>query len=169
MPAPFVQRKVEDMIFYYYAKLVVAPSAGFKINYKFIIDTYKRLKSGEIRMSDYERELLHVAKNPTICAFCNIQGRNLQMTHVIPRSYGVPPGMHNLVYACKSCYDSKGESDLIKWWCKDLGKPRDDIPRVPLGIYLKIAYELNKINFDLRKPCNSLGEVFKFLENRKKY
>jgi len=164
MPAPFVQRKVEDMIFYYYAKLVIAPSAGFKNNYRFIIDTYKRLKSGEIQMSDYEREFLHLANNPNICALCSNKSRNLQTIHVVPRSYSVTPGMHNLVYACESCANSKGDEDLVKWWCKKLGKARDDIPRVPLGIYLKIAYEMNKINFSLKKQCNSLIEVFKFIE-----
>ncbi len=70
MPPPSIPRRVEDIIFYYYAKLVIAPSAGFKGNYGFIIDTYKRLKSGDIQMSDYERELLHIADMPNTCAFC---------------------------------------------------------------------------------------------------
>lgn len=164
MPAPFVKRKVEDMIFYYYAKLIIAPSSSFKGNYRFIIDAYKRLKSGEIRMSDYERELLHIAKNPNKCVFCDAEDHNLQTVHVVPRLYGVPPGMHNLVYACDICAISKGEKDLVDWWCKDLEKARDDIPRVLIGIYLKIAYELHKINFSLKTECKSLGEVFNILE-----
>ncbi|MBW2038059.1 MAG: hypothetical protein JRI46_00440 [Deltaproteobacteria bacterium] len=164
MPPPSVPRRVEDIIFYYYAKLVIAPSAGFGGNYGFIIDAYKRLKSGEIRMSDYERELLHIAEVPNICAFCESRSANCKITHIVSRSFGIKPGMHNIVYACETCCASKGEKDLGEWWCKDLKRPRDEIPRVPLGLYLKIAYELHKVNFSLRKSCQSLEKLFRALE-----
>ena len=163
MPAPFIPRRVEDIIFYYYAKLIISHSAGFEGNYRFIIDAYKRLKSGEIQMSDYERELLHLAKMENTCAFCSSKRTDCQTTHIVPRSFNVQPGMHNIVYACEGCATSKGEKDLVEWWCKDLSKPRDELPRVPLGLYLKIAYELHKINFSLNKSCKSLGDVFKVL------
>ena len=163
MPPPFIPRRVEDIIFYYYAKLIISPSAGYKRSYGFIIDTYKRLKSGEIRLSDYEREFSHISKSANICAFCESRCSDCQTVHVVPKSYGVPPGMQNLVIACKKCANSKNEKDLIQWWCKDLLKPRDDLPRIPLGLYLKIAYELNKINFSLKKPCREIGELFRNL------
>ncbi|MCX7975093.1 MAG: HNH endonuclease [Candidatus Aminicenantes bacterium] len=152
MPPPCVERKIENIIFYYYAKLVIAPSAGFKKNYGFIINAYKKLVSGEILISDYERELLHMNENQNSCSFCGSKDCKLDTVHIVPRYYGIPPGIHNLVYACSKCAISKGEKDLVEWWCKELGKPRDDIPRVPIGIYLKIAYDLNKINFSLKKP-----------------
>lgn len=164
MPPPSVPRRVEEIIFYYYAKLVISPSAGFKGNYRFIIDTYKRLKSGEIRMSDYERELLHIANMPNICAFCGVKCAKCQMTHVVSRSFGVQPGMHNIVYACETCSASKGEKDFVEWWCKDLKRPRDELPRVPLGLYLKIAYEIHKVNFSLKKSCQSLEKLFVTLQ-----
>jgi hypothetical protein len=160
MPAPFVTKNVGDIIYYYYAKLVIAPSAGLGRNYGFIIDTYKRLKSGDIEMSHYDREIQRVAETADKCAFCGKKIKNCQPVHVVPRSFGIPPGMHNLVMACETCVNSKEEKDLIHWWCKELGKPRDEVPRVPLGLYLKIAYEMNKINFSLKKKCNTLGEVF---------
>jgi len=47
--------------------------------------------------------------------------------------------------------------------CNDLKRPRDELPRVPLGLYLKIAYELHKVNFSLRRPCQGLEEVFTML------
>jgi hypothetical protein len=149
MPPPLVPRIVEDIIFYYYAKLIIAPSAGFKENFKFIIDAYKRLKSGEIRMSDYEREILHIAETQNRCAFCESKHNKCVTVHVVPTSFGILPGMQNLVMACDGCADSKKEKDLFEWWCDELGKPRDEVPRVPLGLYLKIAYELHKINFSL--------------------
>ncbi len=164
MPPPSVPLRVEDIIFYYYAKLVIAPSAGFKGNYGFIIDAYKRLKSGEIRMSDYERELLHIANMPNICAFCGSKCAKCQTTHIVPRSFGVRPGMHNIVYVCEACSRSKDEKDLVEWWCKDLKRPRDELPRVPLGLYLKIAHELHKVNFSLKKSCQSLKKLFVTLQ-----
>ena len=166
MPPPSVPRRVEDIIFYYYAKLVIAPSAGFKGNYRFIIDTYKRLKSGEIRISDYERELVHLANMPNQCVFCGTKCIKSQLTYIVPKSSGVLPGMHNMVYACEVCTSLKGEKDLVEWWCNDLQRPRDELPRVPLGLYLKIAYELHKINFSLQKPSKSLGDLFTVLHKR---
>jgi hypothetical protein len=160
MPASFVPRKVEDIIYYYYAKLIIAPSAGFKKNYGFIIDTYKRLKSGNLEMSHYDREIQQIAETANECAFCGAKSGKCQPINVVPRSLGVPPGMHNLVMSCESCANSKKEKDLMQWWCRELKKPRDDVPRVSLGLYLKIAYEMNKINFSLKKQCNSLGDVF---------
>jgi hypothetical protein len=160
MPPPAIPKKVEDIIFYYYAKLIIAPSAGLAKNYGFIMDAYKRLKSGEIRMSDYEREIIKAAEDSSACAFCRARQKKCVPVHIVPKTLGVAPGMHNILMACQGCASSKGEKDLMAWWCKDLGKPRDDVPRVPLGMYLKIAYDLNKIKFTLQKPCKALGEVF---------
>jgi hypothetical protein len=163
MPPSSVPRKVEDIIFYYYAKLVIAPSAGFPKNYRFIIDSYKRLKTGELRMSDYEREIQHSTEGQKACVFCGSSDEELKPVHVVPRSFGVTAGMHNLVMACGNCAQSKEEKDLVEWWCKELKKARDDLPRLALGIYLKIAFELHKVRFSLQKPCNSLGELFSVL------
>ena len=163
MPPASIPRRVEDIIFYYYAKLVIAPSSGFKENYGFIIDTYKRLKSGDIHMSDYERELIHIANMKDRCGFCGIKCTKHLVTHIVPRSYGVPPGEHNLIYACQKCISSKRDNDFVKWWCEDLKYIRDDLPRVPIGLYLKIAYELHKINFSLRKSCDHLEQLFGLL------
>lgn len=138
---------------------MIAPSAGFKGNYGFIIDTYKRLKSGEIQMSDYERELLHIVNMSNTCGFCGSKDVNCQTIHVVPRSKGVKPGMHNIVYACDDCAASKGEKDLVRWWCGDLKKSRDKLPRVPLGLYLKIAYEIHTIKFSLKKSCQGLEKL----------
>lgn len=163
MPPPSIPKEVEHIIYYYYAKLVIAPSAGFERNFGFIIDAYKRLKSGEIRMSDYDREILKIAEREDQCCFCGTKSKGCEPVHVVSRSIGIPPGMHNLVMACKECKQSKQDKDLMSWWCSDLNKPRDDVPRTPLGLYLKIAHEMNKINFTLKEKCKGLGEVFSHL------
>ena len=63
MPPPYV-KTVRDVIYYYYAKLVIAPSAGLKDNYGFIIDRFKALKAGKVSISDYDRELFHKEARP---------------------------------------------------------------------------------------------------------
>jgi hypothetical protein len=166
MPAPFVPRRVEEYIFYYYAKLVIAPSAGFRSNYRFIVDTYKRLRAGEIHMSDYERELLHLAQMPNTCSFCGKENVKVVPQEVIPRSLGGPIGLHNLANACLSCARSKGDRDLVQWWCDELGKSYDSLPRVPLGLYLKTCHELHMISFTLKERCDHIADIFLTLRKR---
>jgi hypothetical protein len=160
MPAPFVPRRVEDFIFYYYAKLVIAPSSGFNKNYRFIVDAYKRLKAGEIRMSDYDRELQHLAQQTDSCAYCGSGGSNLVPSEVVPKSMGGPIGIHNLVMACPSCDKTKEGKDLVYWWREIRKRHHDTLPRVPAGLYLKLAFELHSVNFTLKEKCTDLGQLF---------
>lgn len=164
MPASFIPRRVEDFILYYYAKLVIASSAGLAGNYRFVVDTYRRLKSGQIHMSDYDRELLHLAQRPNVCVYCGVRGSNLVPSEVVPREFGGPVGIHNVVMVCQQCNGSKDGKDLVEWWRNTLGKHHDALPRVPAGLYLKIAYEHHQVNFSLREKCTNLGQVFLLLK-----
>lgn len=160
MPAALVPKRIEDFIFYYYAKLVIAPSAGFAGNYRFIVDRYRKLKVGKIRMTDYDRELLHLAQAPGICAYCQKKTINVTPSEIVPRSDGGPIGVHNIVLACKQCRESKDGKDLVAWWCGDLAHPLDELPRVPVGLYLKIAYEGHLVTFSLGEKCTDLSDLF---------
>lgn len=150
---------MRDFILSYYAKLVIAPSAGQKGNYRFVIDRYKRLASGEISMSDYDREIQRLARQPGVCAFCGSPGGEV-VVEVIPRRLGGPVGVHNQVYACRSCADSKDELGLIEWWCDRLGRDKDDLPRIPAGLFLKMAYERRTVDFTLEDPCDDIRELW---------
>ncbi len=160
MPAALVPKRIEDFIFYYYAKLVIAPSAGFAGNYRFIVDRYRKLKAGKIRMADYERELLHLAQLPGTCTYCQKKDTNALPSEIVPRSAGGPIGIHNLVLACKKCRESKDGKDLVAWWCGELAHPLDELPRVPIGLYLKIAYEGHHVTFSLGQKCTDLAGLF---------
>lgn len=46
-PPPFV-KTIRDVVYYYYAKPVIAPSAGLAGNYGFIVDRFKVLKAGKV-------------------------------------------------------------------------------------------------------------------------
>jgi hypothetical protein len=166
MPAAFVRKQVEDFIFYYYAKLVIAPSAGFKGNYRFVVDAYKRLKAGTIRMSDYDRELVRLAEQSGVCAYCGTNGE-VCPSQIVPQSLGGPVGIHNLVLACEKCDQSKNGRDLVDWWRHGLGRSHDTLPRIAIGLYLKIAYEFHRINFTLNEKCTDLVQLFPILAKSK--
>ena len=159
MPSRAVPRTVGNFILYYYAKLVIAPSAGEPDNYRFIMDRYKRLKSGEIQMSDYDREIQKLAQQPGTCVFCGEQGRTVP-TEVLPRRLGGPLGIHNLVHACPECATSKGDKDLLVWWCDELGRDKDELPRIPAGLFLKLAYERHMVGFKLKAPCEDIRHIW---------
>ncbi len=159
MPSRAVPGTVGDYILYYYAKLVIAASAGESGNYRFIIDRYKRLKSGEIRMSDYDRELQKLAQQPGMCVFCEKRCTTVPV-EVVPRRLGGPVGIHNLVHACRDCAASKADKNLLDWWCDELGRDKDELPRIPAGLFLKIAYERHTVGFGLQKPCRDIRDIW---------
>lgn len=128
MPSRAVPRTVGDFILYYYAKLVIAPSAGEAGNYRFVMERYKQLKNGNIQMSDYDREIEKLAQKPGVCVYCERQCETV-ITEVVPRRLGRPVGIHNLVHACRECAVSKGNKNLLEWWCNDLGRGKDELPR----------------------------------------
>ncbi len=160
MPPRAVPRTVGDYILYYYAKLVIAPSAGQSGNYRFIIDRYKRLKRGEITMSDYDREIQKLAQQAGVCVFCGTQCVTVPV-EVVPRRLGGPVGVHNLVHACRECAASKDEKDLLAWWCDELGRDKDELPRIPAGLFLKIALERHTVRFGLERRCNDIREIWR--------
>ncbi|MGQ9591413.1 MAG: HNH endonuclease [Planctomycetota bacterium] len=160
MPSRAVSRTIEDFIFYYYAKLVIAASAGETGNYRFIIDRYKRLKSGEINMSDYDREVQKLAQQPGMCVFCENRCETVPV-EVVPRAIGGPVGIHNLVHACRDCANSKADKDLLEWWCDELGHDKNELPRIPAGLFLKLAYERHTVGFGLKNPCHDIRDIWR--------
>jgi hypothetical protein len=159
VPSPAVPRRVRHYILYYYAKLVIAPSAGESENYRFIIDRYKRLAAGEIGMSDYDREIQKLAQQQGICAFCGAHSATAVIT-IIPERLQGPVGIQNQVYACALCAAAKGQKGLFEWWCDDLGHDKDELPRIPAGLLLKMAYERHAVAFTLDRPCSSIRDLW---------
>lgn len=159
MPPSYV-KTVDALIFYYYSKLVIARSAGLANNYGFITDRFKKLKSGEIRMSDYDREIRDQMETGMDCVYCGDNSNT--MDHVIPRIRGGPESMHNVVKSCQKCNSSKGDMDLVDWWINHQNRSIDDLPRIPIGIYLKLSYDWHKIKHTLEMPAASLFDLRPF-------
>lgn len=157
MPPRWVDPVAKNVIFYYYAKLVIAPSSGLARNYGFISDRYEALLDGRIRMSDYDRELQHLAAD-TSCVFCGAPGVNVVSLVRRDARYQATLGMQNKVRACRECETSRGGDDVVAWW-QATGRDLDDFPRVPAGLYLKIAYHVREVTGRLRERCRDLREV----------
>lgn len=159
MPPAAVPRTVRDFIFYYYAKLVIAPSAGFPENYGFIMDAYQRLRSGAISLSQYDREIEQAARQAGRCVFCEARAETTPVA-LVPRHLGGPVGVHNFVQVCARCAASKDDKDLFAWWCDELGRDKDDMPRIPAGLFLKLAYEKHTVEFGLDRPCRDIRQIW---------
>ncbi len=163
MPPPWV-KTVEDVIFYYYTKLVIAKSAGFEGNYAFIIDEFKKLRSTQIQMSNYDREILKQMESEQKCAYCGNESNSFD--HLIPRNLGGPDTPNDLVKSCMGRNSSKGDRDLIDWWVNHQKRDKDNLPRIPLGIYLKFSYDWNKIHETLGTPAGSLFDLKPFVHRK---
>lgn len=160
MPPSYVHT-IEDVIYYYYAKLVIAKSAGFEGNYAFITNTFKKLKTGKARISDYDREILkQMQEAQNACPYCGNRS-DLCQEHIIPLEMSGPPGPHNITFSCKSCNSSKGSRDLIEWWIS-ANRKIDGIPRIPIAVYLKLCYDAHKMNHTLEKSCKELACLWPF-------
>lgn len=168
MPPSYV-KKTGQLIHYYYAKLVIAPSAGFAGNYGFITGRYKALESGQIEMSNYNRELwLKETEPQSMCAYCGGPGP-LVGDHVIPLAASGPDAMHNILRVCRDCNATKSNRDLIEWWNTVQGPRLGDasvaLPRLAAGIYLKLAYDWHRMNNSLETPARDLERLRPFMNS----
>lgn len=140
MPPPAV-KCIRDLIFYQYAKLI-ASSAKIS-GYGFIMSRVRLLASGEIQMSNVLRELkMQMVSDVKCCAYCG-STNDLSWDHLIPRSKGGPDTADNHVLACKRCNSSKGTKGIYEWYGIER---KDEIPRIVVGKYLKLLYDLHEKN-----------------------
>ena len=82
-----------------------------------------------------------------------------------PASFGGPDTIDNMVLACRGCNSAKGARDLFEWYGKDR---QHEIPRLALGKYLKLIFELHEragtldaadLNADAQLDVIDLGAV----------
>jgi hypothetical protein len=138
MPPPAI-KTIKDLIFYQYAK-IIASSAGIP-GYRFIMSRMRLLVSEEINMSTVLRELkMQMISDTKRCEYCGSTD-NLSWDHLIPRSKNGSDIADNHVLACKKCNSSKGSKGIYEWYGL---KHKDEIPRLIIGKYLKLLYEIHK-------------------------
>ena len=111
-PPAYIPRIVGDVLLFYYAKLVLARGQ----NEGHVINTYWLLKTRQIAFASYNRELVaRRSGDDQLCAYCGQRSSSLEASEVVPRVLGGPIGVHNLVFACGPCRESKGDKDVVTW------------------------------------------------------
>jgi hypothetical protein len=138
MPPPYV-KTIREEILYEYAKLI-SRSAYNSLQRGFITDRFKKLRDGEISMSDTIREWEKEHQLPTECVFCGATD-NITTDHLIPKNRGGTDSGDNLVHACTSCNSSRGDKGVFEW----LGlKKKDELHRLVAGKYLKELFRVHE-------------------------
>ncbi len=145
---PAAVKTIRDLIYYQYAKIIAESAGAGRVNYAFIMDRFRKLQKGEIKMSDLLREIKKQLKDEERrCEFCGATS-DLSFDHLIPHSRGGPDSAENLVLACKSCNSSKGKKGLYEWYGIDR---KDKLPKLVAEKYLKLLYDIHEQNGTLDK------------------
>jgi len=156
---PAAVKTIEDLLYWQYSKLI-ARSAGYDKNYRFIMDRFKKLSSGEINWSGSIREYIREQEVPGQCIYCGSKEKeSLSVDHLIPKSRGGIDGGDNLVVACKKCNSRRKDKGIYEWYQLER---RNEVPRIVEGKYLKELYSLHEekdtLNIDkkqLKKLCEN--------------
>ena len=154
MPPRYV-KTIQDEIYYEYAKLM-SRSAFNKLDYGFIVNQVKYLRSGRIAISGTIREWMREQQLPKQCVFCEVTD-SLQMDHLIPVSRGGQDVSENMVWSCQKCNATRGNKGIYEW----LGlEAKDNLHRLVAGKYLKQLLDihgdegtLNVSREDLKRLC----------------
>lgn len=129
---PLYVRNIREEILYEYAKLISRSAYG-SLERGFITDRFKKLRDGEITISDTIREWEREQELPKECVFCGAT-ESLTTEHLIPQNRGGGNLADNLVLSCKSCNSSRRDKGIFEW----LGlKKKDVLHRLVAGKYLK--------------------------------
>lgn len=134
-------KTIRDLIYWEYAKLIAGSTLGDRKNYGFVMHTYHRLKEGTSHPSAILRENKMLIEGDKVCAYCQKATDDLEWEHIIPKAKIVIDTIDNQVLACRSCNASKGGRDPFEWYGLEC---RYEIPRLVLGKYLKLIYDIHE-------------------------
>ncbi|MGD0229018.1 MAG: HNH endonuclease [Syntrophorhabdales bacterium] len=113
MPPGYV-RTIREEILYEYAKLISRSAYG-SLQRGFITDRFKKLRDGEMNISDTIREWEREQELPKECVFCGSE-HELTTDHLIPQNRGGDDSADNLVLACRYCNSSRGDKGISNGW-----------------------------------------------------
>lgn len=155
-------KTILDLIYYQYAKLIarsafkIPDGVGVKFkHYGFIKTTFRELKDGTKKWSDILREDWQFVDSGKKCIYCGA-GDNLHKEHIVPKSIKIRPdcascekiqGIHNQIWACKSCNISKSNMGLYEFYKGKHPQEKkfyDFIPSLLEKKYLKTIYHCHK-------------------------
>jgi hypothetical protein len=137
---PSAVRTVKELIFWQYAKIISDSAGTGKGNYPFVMDRYKKLRTGSIHWSSSIREYVKEHENSGLCAYCGARD-DLTLEHMLPRFRGGPDHPDNAVRVCGSCNSRKRGMRLYEWYGLER---RNEVPRIAEGKYLKLLYAIHE-------------------------
>ena len=135
------RKTARQRIYWEYAKLITEAATGSRTSSSFVRGRYVRLMVGVIHPSTILRENKLLMTSGKFCAYCESTD-GLEWEHIVPRSRGGPDTIDNMVWACRECNARKGARDPGEWYTDDGRK--NEIPRLVLGKFLKIAFEAHE-------------------------
>jgi hypothetical protein len=165
MPPPAV-KTIRELIYWEYGKLAAEVAVGNRRNYAYVMSSYERFKKLDYHPLQIMRQYGLLVRGEGQCAYCG-GTEDLSETEIIPVSKGGPDHSDNRAQICAKCKIEKGDRDLFEWYGKDR---RYEIPRIVLGKYLKLAFEVHQergtldmkdINRDGKLDVFDLGAIFK--------
>lgn len=165
---------VKDLIFYQYAKIIVRSAFGHKdgqsakkASFGLINKKFNELKSGKIVWSEILREDLQFVDSEKECIYCGSDS-SITKEHIVPRSFKINErckscdaiqGVHNIIWACKSCNSSKGTKGLYHFYQDKFEGDKkfyDLIPSLLEKKYLKTIYKCHLCNGTLEEKRENL-------------
>ena len=120
-------KTIRDLIYYQYAKIIAKSALGpnaKKESYGFIKKTFGQFWDDEKKWSEILREDKQLVEAEKKCVYCR-SDRDLQWEHIVPKSLAVNErcpscdriqGIHNQIWACKSCNAKKGAKGLYRFF-----------------------------------------------------
>jgi 5-methylcytosine-specific restriction endonuclease McrA len=167
-------KTIRDQIYFQYAKLIARAAFNCKDGkeakvkcYGFIKDVFKKLKSDKMAWSEITREDKQLIKADKECVYCG-KKKNLSWEHIVPKSLKITDncptcdklhGIHNQIYACKSCNSKKSTIGLYKYFQKTNPEEKkyfDILPALLEKKYLKTIYNCHKCAGDLDKVIEGI-------------
>ena len=151
-------KTIRDLIFYQYAKIIarrVCGDSAKKTDYGFIKAAFRDLQTGAKQWSDIVREDKQFVQSDKVCIYCGSVD-NLQWEHIVPKSIRIKPtcagceklqGIHNMVWACGTCNDSKGVKGLYTFFSEKYPGDKKFFDRIPALLekkYLKTIYNCHE-------------------------
>jgi 5-methylcytosine-specific restriction endonuclease McrA len=147
-------KTIRELIYFQYAK-IIAKSAfrenAKKTHYGFIKNTFRDLVNDEKKWSDILREDKQLIESDKECVYCGTK-ENLSWEHIVPKSLLINErcpscdriqGIHNQIWACRSCNSKKSTKGLYHFYRELYPKVKnlsDQLPALLEKKYLKTIY-----------------------------
>ena len=147
-------KTIRHLIYFQYAKIIAKSAFGpeaKKTYYGFIKKTFRELINDEKKWSDILREDKQLVEADKECVYCGVKEK-LSWEHIVPKSLLINnrcpacdkiQGIHNQIWACKSCNSKKGTKGLYHFYRElypDAKLLSDQLPILLEKKYLKTIF-----------------------------